>query len=51
MSDEEILAEARVAFQLAADAEAQTRREALDDIRFARLGEQPSRKTFVRNRA
>ena len=40
MSDDDILAEAREAFQLAADAEAENRREALDDIRFARLGEQ-----------
>lgn len=40
MSDDDILAEAREAFQLAADAEAENRREALDDLRFARLGEQ-----------
>ncbi|WP_205854196.1 portal protein [Phenylobacterium kunshanense] len=40
MSDDEILAEAREAFALAADAEAENRREALDDLRFARLGEQ-----------
>ena len=40
MSDDEILEEARAAFQLAADAEAENRREALDDLRFARLGEQ-----------
>ena len=40
VSDDDILAEAREAFQLAADAEAENRREALDDIRFARLGEQ-----------
>jgi hypothetical protein len=40
LSDDDILAEAREAFQLAADAEAENRREALDDIRFARLGEQ-----------
>ncbi len=40
MSDDDILEEARGAFQLAADAEAENRREALDDLRFARLGEQ-----------
>ena len=40
LSDDDILAEAREAFQLAADAEAENRREALDDLRFARLGEQ-----------
>ena len=40
MSDDDILAEARAAFARAADAEAETRREALDDLRFARLGEQ-----------
>ncbi|MFZ5720317.1 MAG: portal protein [Pseudomonadota bacterium] len=40
MSDDDILSEARAAFQLAADAEAENRREALDDLRFARLGEQ-----------
>ena len=40
MSDEDIISEARAAFQLAADAEAENRRSALDDIRFARLGEQ-----------
>lgn len=40
LSDDDILEEARVAFQLAADAEAENRREALDDLRFARLGEQ-----------
>lgn len=40
MSDDDILAEAKAAFQLAADAEAENRREALDDLRFARLGEQ-----------
>lgn len=40
LSDDDILAEARAAFQLAADAEAENRREALDDLRFARLGEQ-----------
>lgn len=40
MSDDDILEEARGAFRLAADAEAENRREALDDLRFARLGEQ-----------
>lgn len=40
LSDRDILEEARGAFQLAADAEAENRREALDDLRFARLGEQ-----------
>ena len=40
VSDEDIISEARAAFQLAADAEAENRRAALDDIRFARLGEQ-----------
>ena len=40
MSDDDILEEARAAFGLAADAEAENRREALDDLRFARLGEQ-----------
>lgn len=40
MSDDDILAQARAAFELAADAEAENRREALDDLRFARLGEQ-----------
>ena len=40
MSDHDILAEAREAFELAAEAEADNRREALEDLRFARLGEQ-----------
>jgi hypothetical protein len=40
LSDDEIIKEAREAFELAADAEAETRRDALDDLRFARLGEQ-----------
>jgi len=40
LSDDDILEEARAAFALAADAEAGNRREALDDLRFARLGEQ-----------
>ena len=40
MSDDEIIREAREAFERAADAEAENRRDALDDLRFARLGEQ-----------
>jgi hypothetical protein len=40
LSDDEIIREAREAFQLAADYEADNRRDALDDLRFARLGEQ-----------
>ena len=40
MSDDEILREAREAFDRAAEAEAENRREALDDLRFARLGQQ-----------
>lgn len=40
LSDRDILEEAKAAFELAADAEAENRREALDDLRFARLGEQ-----------
>lgn len=40
LSDDEILAGAREAFARAVDAEAENRREALDDLRFARLGEQ-----------
>jgi hypothetical protein len=40
LSDDEIIREAREAFELAADYEAENRREALDDLRFARLGEQ-----------
>jgi hypothetical protein len=40
LSDDDILKEAREAFELAADAEAENRRDALDDLRFARLGEQ-----------
>lgn len=40
MSDDDLIKEAREAFELAADAEAENRREALDDLRFARLGEQ-----------
>ncbi|MFN3513913.1 MAG: portal protein [Phenylobacterium sp.] len=37
---EEILKDARAAFELARACEAENRREALDDLRFARLGEQ-----------
>ncbi|HEY3695155.1 portal protein [Phenylobacterium sp.] len=37
---DDILKEAREAFELSADHEAENRREALDDLRFARLGEQ-----------
>ena len=40
MSDDETIREAREAFERAADAEAENRRDALDDLRFARLGEQ-----------
>jgi hypothetical protein len=40
LSDEELIREAREAFEMAADAEAENRREALEDLRFARLGEQ-----------
>jgi hypothetical protein len=40
LSDDDILEEAKAAFALAADAEAENRREALDDLRFARLGQQ-----------
>lgn len=39
MSDESTLKEARDAFQVAADAEADNRARALDDIKFARIGE------------
>ena len=35
MSDEELMKEAREAFELAADAEPEKRREALDDLRLA----------------
>lgn len=37
---EDILRDARAAFDLAREHEAENRREALDDIRFARLGQQ-----------
>lgn len=40
LSDEKIIQEAREAFELAAEVEAENRRQALDDLRFARLGEQ-----------
>lgn len=40
LSDDDLIKEAREAFELSADAEAENRRDALDDIRFARLGEQ-----------
>jgi len=40
LSDDDIIKEAREAFERAADAEAENRRDALDDLRFARLGEQ-----------
>jgi len=40
LSDEKIIRDAREAFELAAEVEAENRREALDDLRFARLGEQ-----------
>jgi hypothetical protein len=40
LSDDDLIKEARDAFELAADAEAENRRDALDDLRFARLGEQ-----------
>lgn len=39
-TDADILKDAKEAFDLAAEAEAENRKEALDDIRFARLGEQ-----------
>jgi hypothetical protein len=40
LSDDEIIKDAREAFERAAEAEAENRREALDDLKFARLGEQ-----------
>lgn len=39
-TDADILKDAQEAFDLAAEAESENRKEALDDIRFARLGEQ-----------
>ena len=38
--DEDLLSEAKEAFTLAADTESDNRVEALDDLRFSRLGEQ-----------
>ena len=38
--DDDILQQAREAFQLCMDAEAENRAEALDDLRFAKLGQQ-----------
>lgn len=40
MTSDDLMKDARAAFELARDHEAENRREALDDIRFARLGEQ-----------
>ena len=40
MKTEDLLKDARAAFESARDHEAENRREALDDIRFARLGDQ-----------
>src|SRR5436305_735679 len=40
MTDEQLLADARSAFALCEETEAQNRAEALDDLRFAKLGEQ-----------
>lgn len=40
MTSQDMLKDARAAFDLAREHEAENRREALDDIRFARLGEQ-----------
>ena len=40
MAERDTLAEAKEAFQLASDAEAEQRIQSLDDLRFARLGEQ-----------
>lgn len=40
MTDEQLLAEAKDAFALCEEAEAENRAEALDDLRFAKLGEQ-----------
>lgn len=39
-SDKDILADAKEAFELCADAEQENRNDALDDLKFARLGEQ-----------
>src|SRR3954468_9963411 len=40
MKDDDILKEAREAFELAAERESENRAEALDDIRFSRLADQ-----------
>ena len=40
MTTEDFLTDARAAFDLACESEAENRRDAADDIRFARLGEQ-----------
>src|SRR5262245_36238882 len=40
MSNSDLLSEAREAFEQAVEAEADNRREALDDLRFARLSDQ-----------
>jgi hypothetical protein len=40
MTDEQLLADAREAFALCEEAESENRLEALDDLRFAKLGEQ-----------
>jgi hypothetical protein len=40
MADKDLLADAKEAFKLAAESEAEQRRRSLEDIRFARLGEQ-----------
>src|SRR5215216_1112217 len=51
MPDKDILAEAREAFEQAAEAEADNRKEALDDLKFARLSEQwPARTLASRQR-
>lgn len=47
---ETLLQEAREAFQLCIDAEAENRAEALDDLRFARLGEQWPREVLAKRR-
>jgi len=40
MTDEQLLSDAKDAFALCEEAEAENRAEALDDLRFAKLGEQ-----------
>lgn len=47
---DDILKEAREAFQLCIDSEADNRAEALDDIRFARLAEQWPREVAAKRR-